>query len=76
METKKPVAARQRCKAFDLLSTPAEDHEIILPPLQRKSLDAKQQGFIVDSPKKACFLKGWKQKNPWQRASAARLLTC
>jgi hypothetical protein len=37
--------------------------------LQRKSPDASHQGFFVDSPKKACFLKGWKQKNPSPRAA-------
>jgi hypothetical protein len=33
-----------------------EDHKIILPPLQRKRLDARHQGFIVFSLPVAGFI--------------------
>ena len=62
MEIIKPVAARQRCKAFDLLSTPREDHAT--------------EGSVILSDDLSLLSEGMETKKPVAPASAgARLLT-
>ena len=55
-------------------SRPQTDSMSCKPVLQRKSLDAKHQGFFVFSPNRACSSEGWKTKKPVAPALAGARL--